>query len=120
MIQHIDTVEIKYLSPYYIRKDVTEKTGVFKNKTNVIERNVDLDYERMRSRGYPDYVKENMGANFKNENKYYSDPRISGVRSVEFTLNQFIQQHQPCKIISVIRESDYRLCVVWEEVKTDG
>ena len=94
MIQHIDTVGIKYLSPYYVKKEVTEKTGVFKNKTNVVERNVDLDYDKMKLRAYPIYVMENMSKDF--EKKRYSNPYISGMISVEFTLNRFIEQHQPC------------------------
>lgn len=114
-IQRTDTVGIKYLYVYYIKKEITEKTGVFKNKTNTVERNIDLDYNKMKSHGYPVYVMESMSKYFKNKKKSYSDPHISGMRSVEFTLNQFRNKHQPfCKIISVIRDGDYRLCIVWE------
>ena len=116
MVQHIDTIGIEYLRPFYIKKEITEKTGIFKNKTNVVEKNVDLDYDKMKSRGYPVSVMEYMTVDFKHEKKWYSNPRIGGIHSVEFTLNQFIQQHQSCKIISMIRDGDYRLCIVWERL----
>lgn len=120
MKQNIDTIGIKYLSPCYLTKKITEKTGVFKNKTNTVERNVDLNFDKMKSRRYPVYVMESMRLDFENEKRHYQNPRISGMRSIEFSLNLFLQQNPSCKIISVIRDGDYRFCIIWEEVKIDG
>ena len=78
--------------------------------------NIDLDYDKMKLRGYPVYIMEVMRLVFEDQNIRHSNPRINGIRSVEFTLKQFIQHYYPCKIISVVRDGDYRLCIIWEEV----
>lgn len=116
MIQGIDTIPIEYLQTHYIKKEFQEKTGIFNNKTNTVERIV-VDYDKMELLGYPGYVIECMKSIFNNSEMEYSDPDIDGMNSVEFTLNQFIEQHRPCKIISVIHDSEVNgLCIVWEEI----
>ncbi len=120
MVQHIDTIPIEYLHPFYISKYITKKTGIFKKQTNKVKVNTHLDFDEMESKGYSKWVRYNMKLRFEESSRYSSTPDISGVNSIEYTLKRFcdklinIDKLPYCKIISVIPDGDNYICVVWD------
>ena len=115
--QHIDTIEIEYLPPCYINKNIKEDPDFFKKKiTNSDASMIELDYDKMKTKKYPPYVIENMRLNFEVSQKLDSIPHTSGERSIEFTLKEFRNKRMFCKIISVIPDGDNHICIIWEGV----
>lgn len=107
-IININRIRIKLCFPKYIEKDVKIKTGLFKNKTKTISKKTALNFDVMKD--YPQYIIDKFKLNF--ENGYKSKESIP---SIQYTLEIFCIKNPTCKIISVIREDNFNLCIIWEE-----
>ena len=117
MTQHIDTVPIEYLPPYYIKKYITEKIGILKNKTRRVVINTHLDCDEMETRGYSKYIIFSMRLRFEVSCASTNTPSVQDEKSIEYSLKKFCNARKPHKIISVIPDGDYYICIVWEDDK---